>query len=92
MASFVLGKVYENSTKIMETFYFMKHTSKRVISTRNYLFVEDKIITKFGQKKLASLVLGKVYKNSMKIKEKCYFMKLTSKRVISTRNHFLVLR
>ena len=30
--------------------------------------------------------MGKVYKNNPKIKENCYFMKLTSKRVISAEN------
>ena len=39
-------------------------------------------------KKLESLVFGKVYENYPKIKEKCYFTKLTSKRAISTGNHF----
>ena len=38
------------------------------------------------KRKQASLVLGKVYENDTKIKEKCYFMKLTSKRVITIRN------
>ena len=31
--------------------------------------------------------LGKAYENFPKIKEKCYFMKPTSNRVISTVNH-----
>ena len=30
--------------------------------------------------------MGKVYENGTKIKKKCYFMKLTSKRVISISN------
>ena len=30
---------------------------------------------------------GKVYENCPKIKEKCYFTKLTLKRVLSTENH-----
>ena len=61
--------------------------ARKIISTRFPLFIyKDKIITKFGQKKWASFVLGKVYENYPKIKEKSYFKKLTSKRVISTGN------
>ena len=48
----VLGKVYENCTKIKEKCYFKKLTFNRVISTGNLLFEpQDRIITKFGQKK-----------------------------------------
>ena len=47
---------------------------------------KDKKKTKFEQKKPMSFVLGKVYENSPKIKENCYFTKLTSKRVISIGN------
>ena len=88
MVSLVLGKVYENCKKIKnKKCYFMKLTSKRVITTGNPLFFsKDKILTKFGYKKLVSLVLGKVYENCIKIKEKRYFTKLTSKSVISTGN------
>ena len=34
-----------------------------------------------------TFVLGKVYENYAKKKEKCYFIKLTSKRVISSGKH-----
>ena len=34
-----------------------------------------------------SLAMGKEYENYPKIKEKCYFTKLTSKRVIPTEKH-----
>ena len=44
------------------------------------------IIMKFGQKKLVSLVFGKVNENSPKHKNKCYFTKITWKRVIYTGN------
>ena len=64
----------------------MKLISKRVISTRNPLLGPKKIITKFGQNKWVSFVLGKVYENYPKVKAKCNFVKLTSKLVISTGN------
>ena len=80
----VLTKVYKNCPKIKEECYFMKLISKRVISTGNLLFGPKiiMIIKKFGQKKWVGLVLGIVYKNCPKMKEKCYFKKFTSKRVI----------
>ena len=56
------------------------------INMKPLIWSKDKIIKKFGQKKWVNLVLGKVYKNCPKFKEKCYFTKLTSKRVISTGN------
>ena len=34
---------------------------------------------------MSEFVLGKVYENCLKFKENCYFAKLTSKQVISTR-------
>ena len=76
--SLVLGKVYENWPKIKEKCYLTKLTSKILISTKKPLILfQDKIITKFGQKKCVSLVLGKVYENCPKIKEKYYFTKHT---------------
>ena len=42
---------------------------------------------KFEPKKWVSLVLGKVYVNYPKTKEKCSFTKPTLKRVIITGNH-----
>ena len=36
---------------------------------------------------MGELVLGKVYENYPKSEEKCYFTKLTSKRVILIGNH-----
>ena len=83
----VFGKVYENRLIIKKIFYFTKLTLKRVILIRNLLFSpKNLIITKLGQKRWTSLVSEKVYERCLKIKEKCYFMKFTSKRVISTRN------
>ena len=48
---------------------------------KRFMFKYKKI-TKFEPKKWASLVFGKVYENYLKIKEKCYFTKFASKRVI----------
>ena len=42
---------------------------------------------KFVQKKWVSLVSGKGFENYPKIKEKCYFTKLNSNRVIPTEKH-----
>ena len=57
------------------------------INRKPRIWSQDKIITKFRKrKKFASLALGKVYENCPKNKEKCYMMKLTSKRVISIEN------
>ena len=52
------------------------------IDRKPLIRVQDNIIMKFGQKKWVSLVWGKVYENYTKIKSKCYFAELTSKRVI----------
>ena len=57
------------------------------INQKPLIWSHYKIVKKFGSKKWVSLVLGKVYKNCLKIKEKFYFTKLTSKRVIPTTNH-----
>ena len=51
---------------------------KSNINRKPLTWSQQKIITKFGQKKWASLSLGKVYENYMKNKEMCYFTKLTS--------------
>ena len=64
----------------------MKLTSKRVISRGNLYLVPRYDNNEIWTKKLVSFVLGKVYENNQKIKKKCYFMKLTWKRVISSRN------
>ena len=47
------------------------------------LYDNNEILTK----KWVSFVCGKVFENCPKTKEKCYFMKPTSKRVMSTGNH-----
>ena len=83
----VLGKVYENCPKIKKKVLFYETNFEvRNANQKPLIWSQDKIITKFGQKKYVSLVLGKVYENCLKIKEKCYMTKLTSKRVISTGN------
>ena len=91
--NFVLGKVYENYPKIEEKFYFTKLTWKSNINQKPIIWSRDKIMTKFGQKKKwMNLVLDKVFENCTKIKEKCNFMKLTSKGVISIENHLFGLK
>ena len=59
------------------------------INGKPLIWSQDKIIQKFGKKICESLVFGKVYKNCPNVKEMCYFMKLTLKRVISTGNTIL---
>ena len=54
------------------------------INWKPLIWSEAKIITKFGPKKWVGMYLAKVYENCPKTKEKCCFMKLTSKKVIST--------
>ena len=70
-----------------ETYYEISNISQKPL-----ILSEDKIITKFGQKKWVSSVLGKVYENCPKIKKKFYFMVFTPNRVISTRNPLFVLK
>ena len=74
-------------TKIKEKVLFYEtYLDKSNIKWKPLIWSQDKIITKFGQKKWASFALGKVYKNCPKAKEKCYLIKHTSKRVISAGN------
>ena len=65
----------------------MRPSSKIVISTRNHLFGPLIKNNKIWTKKWVGLVLGKVYGNNPKIKEKCYFTEPVLKRIISTGNH-----
>ena len=77
-------KLHKNKEKVLfYDFYFEESNVNR----KPHIWSLDKKIMKFGQKKWSSFVLGKVYENCLKIKEKCYFTKLISKRVISTGNH-----
>ena len=87
LVSLVLGKEFENCLKIKEKYYLMKLTSKSNINWKLLILFKYKIVMKFGPKKRASLVIGKVFENCPNIKENCYFTKHTSTRVISTRNH-----
>ena len=56
---------------IYETYYMESN-----ISQRPSICSQNKVKTKFGQKKWVCLVL--VYENYHKFKEKCYFIKPTS--------------
>ena len=77
-------KLPENKGKVLfyETYFEESNINWKPLILSKYM-----IITKFKPKRLVSLILGKVYENCLKIKEKCYVTKLTSKRVISTGNH-----
>ena len=57
--------------------FYETYFEKSKINKKPLIWSQDKTITKFGQKKWASLFFGKVYENGPKIREKCYFMKLT---------------
>ena len=59
------------------------------INWKPLIWSQDKMIMKFGQKKMGSLVLGKWYENNPKIKEECYFTNRTLKRVISIGNSLI---
>ena len=86
-ASLVLGKVYKNCLKIKKKILFYEiNFEESNIKWKLLILSQDKIITKFEQKKWASLVLRKVFENCTKIKEKCYLTKLISNSVISTGN------
>ena len=74
---FRFGQSVRNCTKIKEKCYLTKLTWKSKINQKPLIWFQDKIITKFEQKKKVSFVLGKLYENGLKNKEKCYFMKLT---------------
>ena len=89
--SLVFGKVHENCPKRKEKVLFYEtYFDESNINQKALICSNDKKITKLGQKKWVSLDLGKVYENNPKNKEKCYFTKLTLKRVISTGNHLFV--
>ena len=77
-------KLPENCKKVLfkETYF-----EERNINRKPLIWAHDNIVMKFGAKKWVGLVLGKVNENCPKIKKQCYFTKLTSKRVISARNH-----
>ena len=73
-------KLPENLEKML---FYESYFKEGNINRKPLILSHYKIITKFGPKKLMSLVLGKMYPKS---KQKCYFTKLISKRVISAGN------
>ena len=77
-------KLLENYGKAL---FYETYIKESNINRKHLIWSNDKIITKFWAKKWVSLVLGKVHENFLKRKEKSYFTKLASKRVISTGNH-----
>ena len=72
-------KLSENYRKML---FYETYFEESLINQKPLIWSKDKILTKLGQTKWASLALEKVYENCTKIKEKLYFSKLTSKRVI----------
>ena len=82
-------KLSETWGKVLfyKTFFNVSNINRELIIRSKH-----KIITKFGPKKSVSLVLGNMYENCSKFKENCYFVKLTSKWVISTLNSLFDLK
>ena len=76
-----LRKQNENEGKMLldKTYYEESNINRKPL-----IWSQDKIITKFGQKKWARLVLAKVCDICSKVRVKCYLTKLILKRVIST--------
>ena len=66
--------------------FYETYFEENNINQKPLIWSHDKIKTKCGQKKCASLVLDKVYENCLKIKKKCSFTKLTSKSALLTEN------
>ena len=88
MGEFGIGQsVWKLSENKGKELFYETYIEESNINRKPLIWSKDKIITKFGQKKGPNLVFVKAYKNCRKIKEKCYVMKPTSKRVISTGNH-----
>ena len=84
--SLVLGKLYENNIKIKKKCYMTKHTLKRVILIGNPYLVPRLNNNEIWTKRIGDFGLGQSIRNCMKFKEKYYLTKLSSMRVISTRN------
>ena len=84
--------VLKRAENLEQLLFYDTYSEESNINWKPLIWSHDKIITKFGQKKLASLVLGKAYESCRKIKRKCYYMKLTLKRVIPTKNSYFVPR
>ena len=73
--------------KLRKVLFYETYFEVGSINRKPLIWSHYRLIMKFGQKNWVSLVLGKVFKNCQKIKEKFYFTKLTSKRVTSTVNY-----
>ena len=83
MGEFGFGQSVRNCPKIKEKMLFYEtYFEKSNMNLKPFIWSDDKMRPKFGPKKWVSFILGKVYENYLKIKEKYYFTKPTSKRVI----------
>ena len=76
----------KSAPKFKKKCYFSKLILKRVISIGNPFCAPKIRYWQILNKKWLCLALGKVYENCPKIKKKCYFTKLTSKRAVSIEN------
>ena len=86
-----LAKCTKTAQKLRKSVALRNLLRREKYQPETIFWSKYKIITKFEPKKGASLVFGKVYENCPKIKKKFYFRKLTSNRVISTKNHLFAL-
>ena len=53
--------------------FYETHFKENNINQKPLIWSQNKIITKFGQKKWVSWILGKAYENYLKIKKKVLF-------------------
>ena len=77
-------KLPKNLGKVLS---YESYFQKSNINWKSLIWCKYKIITKFGAKKYASFIFGKVHESCPKIKENWYFRKHASKRVILSGNH-----
>ena len=70
----------KTARKLRKRVFYETYFEESNINQKPLIWFNYKIITKFGPKKWTSLVFGNVYENCLKINEKCYFKKFTSKK------------
>ena len=88
MDEFGFGQSIRKLPENLETMLFYEtYIEESNINRKPFIWCLDKIVINFAPIQWVSCVLGKVYENCPKIKDKCYFTKPTSKSVISTRKH-----
>ena len=72
-------KLHENYGKVLfdETYFEESNINRKPL-----IWSQNKIITKFQQKNVRVLFMEKCTETAQKLRKKCYFIKLTLKRVI----------